>query len=752
MKILKSWLKDFVSSDISDDELVEILTLAGLDVASITSGIDENIIVGKIKSIKTHPSADKLQIVIVNTGKEDLQIVCGAKNIKIGQLVPLALPGACVAGTNIVKANIRGIESAGMMCSERELSLGQDHSGIFILPGEYEVGKKLSEYLGGDTVVDLDVTANRGDCLSHLGIAREVAAAKNLQIKKEPISLKHSILEHSSAKISFDVKNPDLCPQYFARVITGVKIGPSPEWLQQRLIDCGTKPINNVVDVTNYILLDLGHPLHAFDWKKIKKSTIIVRTAKKTERIVTLDNEIRNLGSEMLVIADSTKPIAIAGIMGGENSEVDETTETVVLEAAEFDRKNIRKTSKDLNLSTVASYRFERGVDFGAIEYAINKAADLIVKTAGGKLMQGIVQSGTPSDKITIKIEYDLINQLLGLKLNEEDIDHILRHLGFSISAGIAEVPSWRHDISIWQDIAEEIGRIIGYDAIRPEILPKTARPGKSAYYFKEKLKDFLVSSGYTETMNYPFLSEDDIVAAKLNVKNLLEISNPIQPENKYLRNSLVPGLLKNIAKNPSFDQIAIFEIGHIFSKTSEFTNLAIATAGKSLELHDKTIAKLALEFKIAEKEFKISQFTRDELIRYKVKKPAVEVTEIILSKIVENKKIDQSIVLKTASGKILYRGVSKYPAITRDLAFVVDKKLDIKKVSDDIYAVSELINRVELFDEFASEKFGIGKKNIAFHICLQSKYKTLKDSEAEDVIKAIIKSIERKYKAKLRG
>ena len=751
MKILKSWLNDFIENDISNDRLVEILTLAGIDVEEIISTLDKNIIVAEIKKIEKHPNADKLQIATVNNGKEKLKIVCGARNIEIGQRVPLALPGATIGGQKIETAKIRGVFSAGMLCSEQELCLGEDDSGIYILPANYKIGLPLSECLESETIIDLDITANRGDCLSHLGIAREIAAFENSNIRKDPITLNKTDQTHISSKISLEVKNPNLCPQYLARVIDGVKIGPSPKWLQERLIACGAKPINNVVDVTNYILLDLGQPLHAFDLKKIEKSKIIIRGAKKNENITTLDGEIRSLNREVLVIADSDRPIAIAGVMGGKNSEVDDQTETIVLEAAEFDRRSIRKTSKSLSQSTEASYRFERGIDSGAIEYAINKAADLIVKTAGGKILQGLLRFGDKPKTIDLKIEYQLINRLLGLKLEFEEINHILRHLGFTITDGVATVPTWRHDIAIWQDLAEEIGRINRYDKIQPLALPKKQNVLKTPYYFIEKIKDLLVGGGYTETMNYPFLSEEDIIAAKLNSKNLLEIANPIQAENKYLRNSLIPGILKNIAANSSFSPIQLFEVGHVFSKTTETTNLIIATAGKSISAHDEIIPKLAVGLGVKSHQVKSFEFSRADLLKYKIKKPAVKVSEVNLTRILLNRTIDQGIGLKIYNDIIIYRSVSKYPAVTRDLAFIVDRSADTAAISDTIYRLSVLVNRVELFDEFVSDKLGKGKKNIAFHLFIQSSDRTLKDREADRIIKEIINNIEHKYNAKLR-
>lgn len=750
MKILKSWLKDYISTDLSDERLIEILELAGLEVESVTHGIDEKVVVAEIKEIKKHPDADRLKIAMVNNGFEELQVVCGAPNIEVGQRVPLAMVGSKLPDGEIKLSKIRGVESNGMLCAQDELGLGSDHAGIYILPNDYEIGKPVANHIGSEVIIELDITANRGDCLSHLGVAREIAAFENSSSKKEPITLSKTETIHTSTKVSVEIMNTDLCPQYLSRVITGVKIGPSPKWMQDRLIACGAKPINNVVDVTNYILLDLGHPMHAFDWKKISKSKIIVRNAKKNEDIITLDGEVRNLGPEMLVIADSEKAVAIAGIMGGKNSEVDESTDTIILEAAQFNRKSIRKTAKTLGLSTEASYRFERGVDSGAIEYAINKAANLIAKTAGGKILQGIVQSGDKPTKIEVKIEYDKICQLLGEEISSDSIDHILRHLGFSISSGVATVPTWRHDVSIWQDLAEEIGRVTGYDKIKPLPLSKSDNFKKTSYYFTESLKDILVSLGYCETMNYPFLSALDVTTARLKPENLLEVANPIQPENKYLRTSLIPGLLKNMAKNPSFDPIQIFEVGHVYTKTSENLNLVIATSGKTstdhMKIMDKVISHLG-----GDQSVKISEFSREDLVQYKIKKALVVVSEINLSKIIAEIKIDQSLNLKTINKKVIYRGVSKYPSVTRDLAFIVDKDVKAEDIADKIYSISDLINRAELFDEFASNRFGVGKKNIAYHISLQSKDRTLNDPEAEEVIKKIVKNIESSFSAKLR-
>ena len=627
-------------------------------------------------------------------------------------------------------------------------NLGADLDNILVNSG-LEIDTKSSQI--NEQVYDLDVTSNRGDCLSHIGVAREIAAFSGSSVKKKPIKLMKPDPEHAANKIQLNIKDNKLCPQYFARIIDGVKIAPSPDWMQKRLIACGAKPINNVVDVTNYVLLDLGHPLHVFDYKKITDSKIIVRRAKNNEEIVTLDGEIRKLSSKMLVIADSKKPIALAGIIGGENSEVDNGTETVVLEAAEFDKKNIRKTAKDLNIVTEASYRFERGIDSGGIEYAINKAANLIVKITQGTILRGLVSYNSNLEKKVIKIEYDKINRLLGTEISPEEINHMLKLLGFEIAAGFCQVPSWRHDIDIWQDLTEEVGKIYGYRNIKRLALIKERNSLKTSFYYIQKIKDTLSDAGVVEIMNYPFLSEEDTKATKIEKHNLLEILNPLQEENKYLRNSLLPGLLKNIAKNPAFDKIEIFEIGNVFAKTKENVNLGIALSGKKAQKIEDLLEILTEKISLNKSDFKTMIIEKDELVKFKIKKELVSVAEINLSKIIDGLKIDQKLNLRINKKKITYRKVSKFPSVVRDLAFVVNNTVGSNDVANEIYQASKLINNVELFDEYKSEKIGKNMKNIAYHIFIQSDDKTLNESEAKEIIKDIIKNIELKYKAKLR-
>lgn len=751
MKILKSWLKDYIDVKLTDSEIAEKLNISGTEVESVTSSLDSNVVVAEIKDIKKHPNADRLRIATVFDGKSDLTVVCGAPNIEIGQKVPLAKLGARLGDIEIKKTEIRGVESEGMICAEDELGLGDDHSGIIVLPKEYKIGKPLNEYMESDTVFDLEITPNRGDCLSHIGIAREIAALTCESISKAPISLDMNSTNIKD-KISIKISDKKLCPQYMARSIEGVKVGVSPDWLKKRLESLGLKPINNIVDVTNFIMYDLGQPLHAFDADKIDSKEIIVRKNKPNEKIETLDGIERAI-KDAILITDKDKAIAIAGVMGGKNSEISEQTTRVIIESAEFDRKNIRKTVKELGLVTEASYRFERGIDSGSVEYALNKAAKMMQELAGGRILSGIVREEEKTQNKTLEIEYEKINNLTGLDLSVSEINRILNSLGFEIKNNICVVPFWRHDIEIWQDLAEEVARIYGYNKITPLALHEVKAPKKSTYYYKEKLKDALVEAGFVETINYPYLSEAGIKAANLKTKDLLEIANPIQPENKYLRNSLIPGLLKSIAKNPSFDPVLFFEIGKVFSGKNENNNLAIVSTGKNAKIEiEMVIEDICSKFKINKKYFSIKELSGDELQKFKIKKLVAYTTELNLDSLISSIKVSgDELELKLSQKRINYRTVSKFPAVTRDLAFIVDKKVESAEVEGVIGETSELIARVELFDEFASDKFGANKKNVAFHIYLQHPERTMVDKEADDIIQSVIKNIEGKFKASLR-
>jgi phenylalanyl-tRNA synthetase beta chain len=749
MKILKSWLKEYIDIDLSDTDLAEKLSLSGSSVEEIVYGIDKKVIVVEIKKIESHPNADRLRLATVFDGEKEMTVVCGAPNIEVGQKVPLAQLGAVLPGNfEIKKALIRGVESEGMLCAADELGLGEDHSGIIILPDDYILGTPYSEYLESDAIFDIETTANRGDCLSHLGIAREVSALLQKPLQNNDLT-SQQINELTDLKINIEAS--DLCPQYFALQIEDVKVGPSPDWLKIKIEAMGGSSINNIVDITNYILFDLGQPLHAFDRDKITGDEIIIRRSAKLEKIATLDGSDRLLDEEMLLIADKEKPLALAGIMGGKDSEVTEKTTSILLESAEFDRRSIRKTAKVLNLSSEASYRFERGIDSGGVKAALLKAASLITELSGGKI-KGLISSGKHREQAKIEIDYEKINSLTGHDFEKEEIGQILTSLGFLIDGNDAIVPLWRHDVALWQDLAEEVARIYGYNNIERQELASVKAPKKSSYFAKEKIKDILVEKGFSEIFGYTFLSANDAKAIDLPTDGLLEVANPIQPENKYLRNSITPGLLRAIAKNPTFDPVLIFEIGHVFDQASENINLAIAAAGKGAnKAIKKAVDEIAGFAKIDSSNFALRQLSQTEADRFKIRKGETWITEIGIAKLLENTISDDELKLTVTDKEIFYRPVSKFPSLTRDLAFIVDAKIDTEKIKEAIYSISDQINRVELFDEFASDKFGQNKKNVAYHIYLQHLDRTMTDAEADKIIEAVTSKIKAEFAGELR-
>lgn len=752
MKILKTWLKDYVDINQTDQQLDDILTFSGTLVEGVSRGLDPRIIVVKILEIKPHPNADKLRLVRVTDANKNYDIVCGAANIEVGQIVPLATIGAKLGDIEIQEALIRGEKSFGMLCSQKELGLGDDHEGIYILPDEYALGESLSKYLNCDSVFELEITPNRGDCLSHLGVAREVAALTNQKIRFDG-KISADTKNKPSNKLKIEISAPDHCFAYAATVIRSVKIAPSPDWLAKRLTAVGVKPINNVVDITNYIMMDLGQPLHGFDKSKISSDKIIVRLAKDGEKISTIDAVERTLDDQMLVISDGEKPLAIAGVMGGADSAISDNTSEIVLESAVFERRSVRRTAKLLRLTSDASYRFERGIDGELTVIAMRKAAKMICDIAGGEIIDETIDIAVENKNDFVKIEHGKINELLGTKLENFKIDEYLESLGFYIKEEMAQAPSWRHDIFVWQDLAEEVARLIGFENIPiSQMNPETA-PKNSDYYYKEHLKDILVENGFCEVFTYPFLSESDLKSLALKQEDLLEVANPIQKENKYMRNSLAVGLVRAVAKNPTFDPILIFEFGNVLSVSEEKTHLAILSSGKSAKAEIAKCVEAICQAIGADKNiFKVKEFSRDDLTRYKVKKSNVFVCELdcaILIELMRKNKISADFGLSDRVVK--YREVSKYPPINRDLAFVVDKDCIADDVVNAIYETSANVLLVELFDEFASDKFGENKKSVAFHIYLQDVSKTLSDSEADEQILKIVDTVSSKFDAKLR-
>ncbi len=582
MKITYRWLKEYVDFDLSAEQLADKLVSLGINVESMQSigeGID-GVIVGKILSVEAHPHAERLTVCKVDTGKKEYNIVCGAKNMKQGDVVPVALEGVVLSENKLIKpVNIRGVKSEGMMCSAKELGVSDDAAGLFILPEKTPLGKEIKEVLSlPDVVFDLEITPNRPDCLSVIGVAREIAAVLNIPFKLPEIKLKNTGKEIEK-QLQVTIKDSLLCPRYLARVIRNVKVSSSPLWLQRRLEMVGLRAINNVVDATNYVLMELGHPLHAFDYDLISNHHIIVRRAEEKEKFGALDEVEYTLTKDMLLITDDNKAVALAGIIGGSNSQVSEGTCNLLIESAYFDAINIRRTSKKLGLSTESSYRFERGTDFEMAEKAINRVTSLIREIAGGEVVEGIIDQYPQkivSQQIILRPEQ--VNRILGIEISGKQIQVFLKRLGFECNLENNSnlkvvVPAFRREVSREIDLIEEIARIYKYDEISPAVpqWKSLEYSPNQEFLLEREVKNFFVGAGFYEVINYSFSSEDEF--KKLGVEDsfyyskAVKVKNPLSREYGFLRTTLLGNIFENISKNISYNlyNLKLFELGKIF-------------------------------------------------------------------------------------------------------------------------------------------------------------------------------------------
>ncbi len=598
MKVSLNWLKTYIDFDLSSTELADRLTMLGIEVESMTelgTGLDD-VVVGKVNSIRPHPNADKLVLCQVDIGDtDDLQIVCGAPNVSEGMFAPVAtIDTELPTGITIKRAKLRGEVSHGMLCSEKELGISDEASGLMELSKDFPIGKSITEALDLDDVIfELEITPNRPDCLSMIGVCREIRAETGNTLRLPNITIKENNIDVNS-KTSVTIEAPDLCTRYTARVIQGVKIGESPEWLKKRLESIGIGVINNIVDATNFVMMEYGQPLHAFDYNKLAENRIVVRRASEGEKLITLDEEERELTPDMLVIADADKSVALAGVMGGYDSEITESTCDVLLESANFSASSIRATSKKLGMHTEASYRFEREVDPEGVITALDRATQLIVEIAGGFSCKGVVDVYPgKSELLKVQLRTDRINFILGTKLDTPEIARILMNLGFGIiqqgdNIFQVTVPSFRPDISREIDLIEEIARVYGYDKI-PTTLPKgdipvpTPNPSTEV---RKRIKHFLLAAGMMEVVNYSFCDPNCFDKIRLNandpLRDALQLRNPLSPEMSVLRTTLLPSLLENAQYNLNhqIDNITFFEMSKVFIQEKEQERVAGIFAG----------------------------------------------------------------------------------------------------------------------------------------------------------------------------
>ena len=806
MNVTLNWLKNYIDFELSPSELADRLTMLGIEVESIKQLGAElaGVVVGSVTAIRPHPNADKLVLCQVDIGEtEALQIVCGAPNVRAGMLAPVATIGATLPiGLTIKRAKLRGETSHGMLCSEKELGLSEDAAGLMELATDIPVGTSLSTVLGLDDVVfELEITPNRPDCLSLIGVAREIRAETGNPLKLPVIDLKESETDIGDLT-SVTIDAPDLCPRYAARVTRGVKVGQSPAWLQQRLESVGVGVINNIVDITNFVLMEYGQPLHAFDYHKLTENRIVVRRATAGENITTLDEIDRELTPDMLVIADTEKPVALAGIMGGYDSEITETTSDVLLESAYFNPSSIRATAKALGISTEASYRFERGADPGTVLAALDRAAQLITELAGGTICKGVVDVYPGQQPLTeIQLRPERVNFILGTTLETSEMVQILSDLGFDVKAGEetlkkhpsknplrVTVPTFRSDVTREIDLIEEIARVYGYDNI-PTTLPKGDIPVPAPdpkVEVRRRVKQFLLAAGMMEAINYSFSDPNNFDKTRFTAddprRDALKLQNPLSPEMSVLRTTLLPGILENAQRNRNhqIDTIALFEIGSVFigngaeKEPERVTGILAGQVGDGVssnpyrepDFYDiKGVVEGILEV------CGIADYTlqkTDAPTFHPGRNAAVLLDDRPLGtfgeahpEVLDNYDLpykaylfdfDMEALVAAAIFAKRFEPISVYPKVERDLAIVVDKAVLSDMPTGLIYATGgELVESVRLFDVYEGEQVPEGKKSLAYAITYHSATETLTDKAVNALHDKVVKRLNQELGAELR-
>ena len=800
MRVPLSWLRKYVELELPTRELAHRLTMAGVEVGEIIEfGGWSDCFVGQVLTVKPHPNADRLSLCRVGTGAEELEVVCGAPNVAANQKVCFAKVGAYLYNTHsgtreaLKPARIRGVTSNGMICSEAELGLGEDHSGIVALPDDAPVGMPLDQYLG-DTILHLEVTPNRLDCFSILGVAREVAALTDQTVREPEISYPEEGPPITD-QASISVADPDLCPRYTASLIRRVKIGPSPQWLQDELTRAGMRPINNVVDVTNYVMLEYNQPLHAFDFDKLQGHAIIVRRARPGESLITLDGIERKLNPEVLVVADAHDPVGIGGVIGGANSEIGPDTSGVLLESATFNSYNNRMTAETFRLRTEATLRFEKGLRPELAPIALRRATQLIHQVTGGQVAQGIVDVFSDREQPTPTIPLTLrrLKKVLGMELETEMVEQVLRSLGFSYqqedpAAFQVTIPHWRNDINIEDDLVEEVVRIVGYDAVPTTMLatPIPHHQPAPMTELRERVKDALVSAGMEEVITYPLVSLEELQKVdQLDDANLLlKIANPLSADREYLRPTLRASLLATVTDNwrHSDGPLRLFEAGHVFRPRpddlpEELDVAAGVMAGRRwvpswltdeshLDFYDaKGVVEavldqlgIAADYQPADDpSFHPGRCARivagDNLLgvigelhpaireRLDLKSQPVALFELHLDELLR--------VLPQAERR--FKPLSRFPAATRDLALVVPADVPAGKVQD-VIARHRLVEHVELFDTYTGGNIPPGTKSLAFHAYFQLQERTMTTEEINHSLQSLLHTLEREVGASLRS
>ncbi len=807
MKAPLEWLQDFTEISIPTHDFCESMTLSGSKVEGvITSGEDiSNVFTAKILSRKPHPDSDHLVLVEADMGREDLggvlSIVCGAPNVEVGMICPVAIAGAKLpSGLTIKKGKIRGIESNGMCCSIQELGFshedfpGASENGLWHMPADTKIGVDVREFLGlGTTTIDFEITSNRPDCFSIEGLAREAAITLGSDFRACTPKVREEGQERSSDLATIEIRNPELCFRYCSRIVKNVRIGPSPDWMQRRLRDAGMRPINNIVDITNYVCIELGQPMHAFDLRYLSGNHIIVRTAQEHEKTKTLDGVDRVLSSDMLVIADESKVCAIAGVMGSENSEVKDDTTEILFESATFEGISVRRTAMRNGLRTEASSRYEKGLDPENALRALNRACELVELLGCGVVMQGVIDV-YPTKKTIVPIPFSVkkTNDFLGTSISEDFMTDTLREIGCLVdgvdSSYCVTPPSYRPDLVCSADLAEEVARFYGYNRITPTLFSgKTMLGGRTTEQNTiERIKDIMVSQGYFEALTYSFESPKDLDRLLLAQDDLLRkqlvIQNPLGEDFSVMRTSMVPSMLRIAATNHkrSVKEASIFEIAYVYLPNEDSQLLPeerqILSAFTFASEHTAERTDLFFSMKGA-----VSELCTNLGIRSLSFEPVSEISYLHPGRgaavLVNGKRcgyigyvhpdvadefecpeslvfliLETDAIVKAATAKRVFTQLPKFPGISRDLAILVDAKVPVGDIERVLRKKGgKLLSEVKLFDVYTGAQVGQGKKSVAYSLLFRSPEKTLSDAEIQEPFAMILDSLQKEFGAVLR-
>lgn len=811
MQVSIKWLKDYIDFTETPEQLADKLTMAGIPVENVVDPGEglEKVVTGRIEKLEPHQNSDHLQICTMNVGlAENIIIVTGAQNVAEGQVVPVAMVGAHLPnGMKISKGKLRGVASNGMLCSAQELKLDleklpeEQKTGIFILPSDTPVGIPAKDVLGlNDVVLEFELTANRADCFSVFGLVREIAAITG----NKPHFPEIKVNEDDNTKLndifSVEIADPDLCSRFSTRMLKNVKIGPSPEWMQQRLEGAGIRSINNVVDVTNFVMIELGHPMHAYDYDKITGKKLIARRAIEGEELHTLDDTSRKAKGEMLVIADSEKAAGLAGIMGGFETEITDTTITVVLESADFYGPCIRRTARACGLSSEASGRFERGVDSETTIKALDRAAQLLQEMGACTVCEGIVDVyPNPKQANYVTFTPEQINNHLGTNIAKDVMLNIITSVGFDVTKDendeiTVKVPSWRNDVTCMADISEEIARLHGFDKIKSTLPNGVSMQGTQSakQTFIDKVKASLSSQGLYETISFALTNEETF--NKLNIpqdsplRKAVPIMNPLSDEYPLVRTTLLSSIFDNLARNLARknDDVALFEVGSVFFPKAlpvtelpdEVVKIAGAITGRrnaqgwnqANDMVDFYDAKGIIEELLAN--LRVTRYTVEAGTHYAMHpgKTALfkkgrdviatvgEVHPAVLSaygitKPVYIFELDATTVMKYMAKDLKYKALPKYPATSRDLAMLVDVDVNAADIEKAMTKVAgQNLTQITLFDVYTGKQVEEGKKSLAFSLTFQSNDKTLTDAEIDPAIEKIVAKLQKDFNANLRG